>query len=127
MLMTNDYSGPCGSLLRHPGTARLVGGGDPVGRFRRLARTGEREGELIPGAVPTLEHLAGRGYQLSLLSNIWTAYLRAVRRLLGDFFEEQYAPELQLFSCREGLVKPRRGLFDRLLEPGGRGFRNVRS
>jgi HAD superfamily hydrolase (TIGR01549 family) len=115
MLMTNDYSSPAEvSAAVHD---RLGLTGVTVeSAISDVWIAQEKEGELIPGAVQALERFVDLGYQLALLSNIWTAYLRAVRRLLGDFFDAHIPPELQLFSCREGLAKPRPELFDRLLE-----------
>ena len=76
----------------------------------------EGEARLIPGVTETLERLVERGYQLALLSNIWTPYYRSVYRLIGGFFDLNIPPELRLLSCLEGLVKPAPELFRRVLD-----------
>jgi FMN phosphatase YigB (HAD superfamily) len=97
-------------------------GVDPV-RALRAARglwaAQSREAHALDGADAALCRLAHGGCRLALLSNIWSPYLASVRTHFGGFFDEHVAPELQLFSFREGLAKPAPELFLRLLDRAG--------
>jgi HAD superfamily hydrolase (TIGR01549 family) len=118
LLMTTDYADPEGVWAD---TRKQLGLVSPAvgSAIADVWRAQEEEARLIGGAFEVLQGLAARGYRLALLSNIWTPYLRSVRRLLGDFFDAYIPSELQLFSCREGLVKPSPELFERVLERAG--------
>jgi HAD superfamily hydrolase (TIGR01509 family) len=69
----------------------------------------------IDGAAEVLDALAANGLRLALISNIWPPFLRSVRQHFGSFFDQRIPPELQLFSCLEGLAKPARDLFRRAM------------
>jgi HAD superfamily hydrolase (TIGR01509 family) len=115
LLMTTHCADPaemCATICEQLGLAeRTVGLA-----IAEVWRAQENEACLIPGALAALQAFIARGYRLALLSNIWTPYLRSVRRLLGDFFDAHIPQELQLVSCREGLAKPAPQLFRRALE-----------
>ena len=118
LLMTTDYADPEDAWTD---ARKKLGLASPAVRsaIADVWRAQEEEATLISGAFEVLQELAARGYRLALLSNIWTPYLRSVRRLLGDFFNAYIPSELQLFSCREGLVKPSPELFERVLGRAG--------
>jgi HAD superfamily hydrolase (TIGR01549 family) len=118
LLMTTEYADPldaCAAVREDLGLA------DPAVESALIAlwEAQESEARLAPGAYEALRGLVARGFRLALLSNIWTPYLRSVRRLLGEFFDAHIPAELQLLSCREGLVKPAPELFHRVLERAG--------
>lgn len=79
----------------------------------------EHEASPLPGAVEAFAAVAASGARIGLISNIWAPYLRSVRRHYGALFDEHVAPELQLFSYREGSAKPSRALFDRVVARAG--------
>lgn len=79
----------------------------------------ETDSRPILGVAEALDRLAAHGHRLALLSNIWTPYLRSVRKHFGDFFDAHIPAELQLFSCREGLAKPDPDLFAEVLRRAG--------
>ena len=115
LLMTTDYANPadvCTDIRERLGVTSLA----TESAVKEIWYAQETEGHLIPGAFEALQGLVKNGYRLALLSNIWTPYLRSVRRLLSDFLDTHIRCELQLFSCREGHAKPARELLDRLIE-----------
>jgi len=117
LLMTTDYgdaADACASIQE-----RLGLGPDVEPAVTGVWDAQENEAEMIPGALEALQAFAAWGYRLALLSNIWTPYLRSVRRALGEFFDAHIPAELQLLSCREGLAKPAPALFARVLERAG--------
>jgi HAD superfamily hydrolase (TIGR01509 family) len=75
----------------------------------------EHEAHPAPGAVQTITALQQHGYQLALLSNIWWPYLKSVRRHFGTFFDEHIPTARQLFSFKEGTMKPDPGMFQKIL------------
>jgi FMN phosphatase YigB (HAD superfamily) len=76
----------------------------------------QEESQPIVGAAKALLDLRESGFELAIISNIWRPYLSSVRRHYGPFFDEHVAPELQLFSFREGRAKPTLELFLRAVE-----------
>jgi HAD superfamily hydrolase (TIGR01509 family) len=115
LLMTTNYADP--TDVRAAVRERLgLAGPEVESAVADVWDAQENEAQLIPGVLEALQAFVVRGYRLALLSNIWTPYLRSVRRLLGDFIDAHIPPELQLLSCREGLTKPALELFDRVLE-----------
>jgi len=118
LLMTRDYADPEDAWTD---AREQLGLADPAIRsaIADIWKAQEKEARPIIGAFEVLQELTAKGYRLALLSNIWTPYLQSVRRLLGDFFDAHIPPELQLFSCREGLMKPAPELFVRVLERAG--------
>jgi len=118
LLMTAPYAGPAdvyATVREHLGVVSPA----VESAIAEIWDAQEGEARLIPGVSETLQQLVERGYQLALLSNIWTPYYRSVYRLLGGFFDLHIPPELRLLSCREGLVKPAPELFLRVLERAG--------
>ena len=79
----------------------------------------EREAEPIADAAEAVRRLHEHGLRLAVISNIWRPYLRSVRTHFGELFDAHVAPELQLFSFREGFAKPAPELFRRALERAG--------
>jgi HAD superfamily hydrolase (TIGR01549 family) len=118
MLMTTDYAGPEDAWTDARERLGLVGSAIQSA-IADVWAAQEKEARPISGAFDVLKELTVKGYRLALLSNIWTPYLQSVRQLLGDFFDAHIPAELQLFSCREGLMKPAPELFARVLERGG--------
>jgi HAD superfamily hydrolase (TIGR01549 family) len=118
LLMTGDYARPADAIAAARDELALAG--PPIeSAVTKVWTAQENEARLIPGAFDTVQAFAAKGYRLALLSNIWTPYFRSVHRLLGGFFDARIPPELQLLSCREGLVKPDLELFHRVLERSG--------
>lgn len=76
----------------------------------------EREAEPIADAAEAVRRLHEHGLRLAVISNIWRPYLRSVRAHFGELLDAHVAPELQLFSFREGRAKPALELFRRVLE-----------
>lgn len=76
----------------------------------------EHEAEPIADAAEAVRRLHEHGMRLAVISNIWRPYLRSVRRHFGELLDAFVAPELQLFSFREGRAKPAPELFRRVLE-----------
>jgi HAD superfamily hydrolase (TIGR01549 family) len=118
LLMTTDYADPTGICVA---IREQLGLACPAieSAVADIWNAQESEARPIPGAFEALQTFVARGYRLALISDIWTPYLRSVRRLLGEFFDANIPPELQLFSCREGLTKPAPELFSRVLERAG--------
>jgi FMN phosphatase YigB (HAD superfamily) len=73
----------------------------------------ETEAEPVEGALEALAALREHGFRLALVSNIWQPYLSSVERHFGTFFAEHIPPSLQLFSYRQGRMKPAPELFER--------------
>jgi HAD superfamily hydrolase (TIGR01509 family) len=92
---------------------------DPDHTVREVWEAQCTEARPIDGAAAALEGLRERGVRLALISNIWAPYLHAARACHGAFFDAHVAPELQLFSYREGIAKPAPELFERVLERAG--------
>ena len=124
LLMTTDHTGPA-ELIDAMRDRLALSGAAVESAVSEVWTAQESEGELLPGVAEALEAFVDRGYQLAVLSNIWTAYLRAIERLLGGFFEAHIPPALRMFSCREGLSKPHREVFDQLLKRAGRRPENT--
>lgn len=97
----------------------VVGDSAVDGVVAEVWRAQEGEAVPFPGAQEVLSRLWERGLRLALLSNIWEPYVRSVWRHFGPIFERTVPPELRLFSCREGMMKPDAGLFGRLLDAAG--------
>lgn len=117
-LMTTDYAGPgdvCAVVRERFGLA----GPEVEAALATVWAAQEEEARPMPGALEALQNFVARGYRLALLSNIWSPYLRSVRRLFGEFFDAHIPTELQLYSCREGLAKPAPELFRRILDRAG--------
>lgn len=110
-LMTQPFEAP-------RDVASLLGGGSEAA-VGAIWTAQEHEADPVPGAVEAFAAVAASGARIGLVSNIWAPYLRSVRRHYGALFDEHVAPELQLFSYREGSAKPARTLFDRMVSRAG--------
>ncbi|HEX4466184.1 MAG TPA: HAD family hydrolase [Solirubrobacteraceae bacterium] len=105
---------------RSPG--RLTKPGRPdrfADAVRKVWSLQEQEADALPGAAEALYAMHAAGLHLALASNIWQPYLTAVRRTFGDTIDALVAPELQLFSFREGRAKPDPSMFERALSRAG--------
>ncbi|MCS6800467.1 MAG: HAD family hydrolase [Chloroflexota bacterium] len=72
----------------------------------------ERPPTLSPHALPVLDWLRERGYRLGLISNTGRTPGTAMRQVLADYgLLDRF--DVTIFSNEEGLLKPRRELFDR--------------
>lgn len=117
-LMTRPFASP----------GEVVGHADPLGgpaaeRLDRAVRevwsAQRHESQPIEGAIRAVRDVHEHGLRLAVVSNIWEPYLESVREHLGALLDAHVAPELQLFSFREGYAKPAPELFLRALERAG--------
>jgi HAD superfamily hydrolase (TIGR01509 family) len=117
-LMTSSFASPAEAAAA---VRELLGAADP--ELERVVHevwsAQETEAEPVTGAQEALAALAAHGFRLALVSNIWQPYLSSVERHFGTFFAEHIPPPLQLFSFRQGRMKPAPDLFERALRAAG--------
>lgn len=71
--------------------------------------------KLFDDTLHTISELKKRGYATALLSNLALPYVEPAKERLGGFFD------YQIFSCLEGMRKPERPIFDKVLKESGKG------
>jgi FMN phosphatase YigB (HAD superfamily) len=70
---------------------------------------------LFDDVIPTLTQLRNGGIPYGLISNLATPYVEPVIKLLSAA-ELLPPPELCLWSCKEGVIKPDKVIFERFCE-----------